>query len=1648
MNPVLRRLLPVALAGLAVLLFPAYGQAQSAVITCAPCTETPCTAYCATPPCPPCVGEEGDFFIFYAGNSTGTNRMYTWDVYGDNTWSGDTGTNPVYVAQLRRPHNPGTLPNGWPATVKVKSNENTSGVLATTFVSVSNVAPTAIIQGTDIGGQVRSDYVVVYANAVRQFFGGDSTDRASNSGVGTGISRHDWDPNFDGVSFNQVIANNASPWRSWTTPGLYTMRLRVTDDDTPAKVGYANLTVEVIPEGPYARIVAPASSFTEGETVRFDGNSGGSTQTVTSWKWDFDYNGETFTEQGSGQTIYHAFANARPYTVALKVSDAQNRTFLATTRVTPTNLTPVAAAQLRLGDGTVLSPPYVVDEGIPITFDGTLSHVPAPDPGQVLSWQWDFNYNGYIFLPTASSPVVTHAFPMDSDQMGAPYVVRLRVTDDDHSPQTPSEGWLNISVTVLDVPPEAQIRACTSSSYASCVAPAPPYRLSQAEPGYFRVVDISSNQDDIVTVEWDTNYTGVFTPNPAYANRQTVDITWLAISTPTLAVRITDSEGDISLATLALEIVDQPPRAMITPFGDDGLLTIPEGTVITFDASATLVVPGDQLTLLAWAWDESPGLFTPDTQPLPHNCVSGACSLADWLGCTGGAHPGNSCPQGPGQIIRTYAKGPAEEWVSLCVEDLDDTGVCIPGADPTSPATARQFARVRVVVQNVTPVIDPDDPANPLRTTLTQGDTFLWCPTVIEPGADLLSFDCNPAKLPEGMECNPSSGCLSWIPGDDAISCEEGDNPQPLSLTVCDDAGACSTFNTVLHVLNRNAPPVITGFTGAPSAPAGEPYTARLTASDPDAACGDFPSFYLCGNVRPAMSLDLNGDFTWTPAISELGAYSIGLCVRDQQGSEDCGVCHWHTLTIVDPGSLPRINAGEDVEVDPGLVCLRGEVLSNPAGHELALSWSQEAGPVFLCLLEDPEAGDAPATCLIAQNPGEYTLLLEADTGSYRVQDRVRVTVRDLPPSACVVGPRHYPIGATVELDGRCSRDPNATPLGYVWFDPYEVLESATGPLTAFLSLLGLPPGQGVASFSLTVDDGVHVSEECEVDTELLVLDEDHQVTEAAPHAVIEPALVHLVLGETVTLSAFRSDTRPPGGTLTYDWFLEDGTPLEGDGEERVVQPAETGTLRVQLVVHDGTRPSRAATATLITRPEGTPPYAANAGEDQEIALQTLCSIGVRDLAFTVLDGSASQRGSSPRADCVWTQTQGPAAGLALRDDCRAELTLTETGLHEFRLDLVVGDAVLASDHTRVAVINPGHGIRLALEAPRWDEERRLAFVDPGLTALLDASDSTHAAGRALTYHWVQRSGPAQALDDWNSPRILFTPDLPGESIGLRLWATGPNGSASLPLDLTVVALAEPNLPPVCVLAKTALSGVPGEWIDMDASGSYDPNDDPIHFFWRQRLHESDAELSIEDAEAEIARVAAPEGGVYVFEVVVSDGIERCISQPLTVTVTPNSPPLADAGEDRRICLGDAVVLDGTASHDPDGHELTYLWRIVDNGGTGMVDSDFVPDATSPTPRLTPIDSGVMRIQLVVNDGFDGGESEPDEMILTIESLCEDGDVDEDVDEDVETPDGDVDEEPEVGGDGCSCRQQSPAGPVAALLLLMGLWLLRRRRAV
>lgn len=100
-------------------------------------------------------------------------------------------------------------------------------------------------------------------------------------------------------------------------------------------------------------------------------------------------------------------------------------------------------------------------------------------------------------------------------------------------------------------------------------------------------------------------------------------------------------------------------------------------------------------------------------------------------------------------------------------------------------------------------------------------------------------------------------------------------------------------------------------------------------------------------------------------------------------------------------------------------------------------------------------------------------------------------------------------------------------------------------------------------------------------------------------------------------------------------------------------------------------------------------------------------------------------------------------------------------------------------------------------------------------------------------------------------------------------------------------------------------------------------------------------------------------GGCFVADSIIADETDA------TPPPAENRPPVADAGDDRNVVTGTGVMLDGSASSDPDGDAITYSWSLTAPAGSTAV----MGGADTAMPSFTADVDGDYVGTLVVNDG-------------------------------------------------------------------------------
>ena len=168
-----------------------------------------------------------------------------------------------------------------------------------------------------------------------------------------------------------------------------------------------------------------------------------------------------------------------------------------------------------------------------------------------------------------------------------------------------------------------------------------------------------------------------------------------------------------------------------------------------------------------------------------------------------------------------------------------------------------------------------------------------------------------------------------------------------------------------------------------------------------------------------------------------------------------------------------------------------------------------------------------------------------------------------------------------------------------------------------------------------------------------------------------------------------------------------------------------------------------------------------------------------------------------------------------------------------------------------------------------------------------------------------------------------------------------------------------------------------GDTVTLDGSGSQDADGDPLTFFWSLTSPPAGSTATLSDPGAVKPTLVIDLPGTYVSQLIVNDG--KIDSLPDTVVITTeNSRPVANAGPDQTVLVGDTVTLDGSGSQDADEDPLTFFWSFTSlPAGSTATLSD--PEAVKPT--LVIDRPGTYVSQLIVNDGQVDGN--PDTVTIT-----------------------------------------------------------------
>lgn len=256
--------------------------------------------------------------------------------------------------------------------------------------------------------------------------------------------------------------------------------------------------------------------------------------------------------------------------------------------------------------------------------------------------------------------------------------------------------------------------------------------------------------------------------------------------------------------------------------------------------------------------------------------------------------------------------------------------------------------------------------------------------------------------------------------------------------------------------------------------------------------------------------------------------------------------------------------------------------------------------------------------------------------------------------------------------------------------------------------------------------------------------------------------------------------------------------------------------------------------------------------------------------------------------------------------------------------------------------------------------------VQVGQIVQLDGTRSSDPDADPLSFAWSIVTRPPGSTAELNSPSIprpSFVADRAGTyTVELRVR----DGIAKSTQATVEIRAFLDNTPPIAN-AGADQEVATGSRVQLSGIASYDADSDPLVYVWEMVSKPAGSAAALSETDIVNPTFNADVDGTYELSLKVQDGQSE--SNPDTVIITAsteNIRPVADAGQNRQVALGQEVVLDSSASFDANDNTLTYVWSWVSKPAASQAE---LFDKTTASARFVPDVEGDFSVQLVVSDG-------------------------------------------------------------------------------
>lgn len=757
-----------------------------------------------------------------------------------------------------------------------------------------------------------------------------------------------------------------------------------------------------------------------------------------------------------------------------------------------------------------------------------------------------------------------------------------------------------------------------------------------------------------------------------------------------------------------------------------------------------------------------------------------------------------------------------------------------------------------------------------------------------------------------------------------------------LVLTACGGGGGSSSSGSG----DGTAPPS----NNPPSVAAGadqnvnEQATVSLTASasDSDGSIASWQWSQTAGETVTISGADSEtATFAAPIVLLQQGAQTLTFEVKvtDDDGATATDSVN---ITVTPVNDAPTANAGDDQQVDEGvLVTLSGSASDND-GTVGSVIWQQVSGQTVT--IENANSLNATFTAINSETAVIYTFELHvSDNEGETVSDTVSIESR---PTITGLAVDDVLAGATVRLlnasDNSLIVETQTDDSGRYTISgrqslPERYVFSVTGG-----QLNGQP-------FTGTLNSVCRRSERLSCNTTPLstlvkrYADRKGELQSGDKDQWLET--LSTKLGFDLTTEPFVNEDQSQVPLDTIRQFLQNGEQVE-QWVEATLDYVENDEPSSQV---DEWFP----TANLLP--------VADAGSDQSVDEQSLVT----------LSGSATD-GDGTIAAFAWTQLSGTSVTLVAADTASASFTaptLLAAETLQFQLSVTDNEGGTASDTVKVTVnpVNANPVISAGLDQS-VDEQS-------SVTLSANASDSD---GTIESYLWTQTAGTAVMLSDAISGSAAFTaPTLTqAETLSFTVLVTdNEGGQASDSVSVTVNPV---NAAPT-VDAGNNQSVAEQVTVTLSATAS-DSDGSIAGYQWTQI---SGTGVSLSSATSATTTFTSPDVSqteTLVFQVTVTDNEGASTSDSLNVIVNVgNAVPVANAGADLSVNEQTTVTLAGTGT-DSDGSIVAYLWAQT-SGESVMLSDAATASATFTAPALTQTATLVFSLTVTDNEGATSSDS-------------------------------------------------------------------------